>query len=155
MITSLQISQMLLTGCSIRGYLKNFTAMKISGKMKSFLLSRSLKVIIYSHDSEVYQINAGVRHGSLIYLHYINDLPIESLRSSANIYAVCTTVYGCNSNKQDEQNLRANLPSVLTLTNQQKQNWGVIINKKRNKINPKKLVAFRHHQFFLNSHKSQ
>lgn len=54
----------------------------------------------------------------ILFLHYINDLIMESLRYLQNIYANDDKVYECTSKHIDDKCLAADLSFDLSLTDQ-------------------------------------
>ena len=78
-----------------KGLLHKLFSYGISGRIysiiKSFLSSRSMKVVVNGQSSEVHEINAGVPQGSVLgptlFLIFINDLPDSVIRSFINIFA--------------------------------------------------------------------
>ena len=65
------------------GLLYKVSSYGITGKtfsVKSFLTSRSLKVVVNGQSSDAQPINAGVLLGPTLFLIFINDLPNDIIR---------------------------------------------------------------------------
>lgn len=80
------------------------------GEFTQFVSSysgRSINVIVNGKTSKAHVVNSDVPQNSLLFQHFINDLPRNIFRSFLNIYVNDITVYGSISKIQ-------NVISILT-----------------------------------------
>ena len=99
---------------------------QIFGLISSFLSNRRLRVVLDGKSSQEYQVNAGVRQGSILgptlFLLYSNDLPDDVICDIA-IYADDTTLYSkCDQASDLWQQLE--LPSELEFCLRDTVDWG-------------------------------
>ena len=137
--------------------LKNLRHYKISDKtllwFSSYLLNRKQKVVINDIESKYEKIMFGVPQGSsfepLLFLMFINDLPLYTKNVFTDLYADDTTIYQIsNSQHFTEQNLQAALEKLSLWC---KHN-GMLLNTDKTKVmiittSQKRLHL---HDYFLN-----
>ena len=129
------------------GLLHKVSCYGITGKtfsvVKSFLTSRSLKVVVNGQSSDAHPINAGVPQGSLLgptlFLLFINDLPNDIIRSLIDIFADDTTLYGHTSCHVTDEILADSLNTDLNHVVQWGKKWLVGFNSLKTK-----LLSFHH-----------
>ena len=120
--------------------LKKLRHYKISNEtllwFSSYLLNRKQKVVINNIESTTENIVCGVPQGSilgsLLFLMFINDLPLYTDNANTDLYADDTTIFQIsNSQHFIEQNLQLALRklSVWCILN------GMLLNTKKNQIN--------------------
>ena len=99
---------------------------------ESYLINRSQKVQFQTHTSEAYKIISGVPQGSIIgpllFLLFINDLPLFLSDTKSNIFADDLTLSISASNK-DEIQIKCQLS--LNQTNQWSRQNKMILNKQK------------------------
>ena len=128
------------------GLLHKLSAYGIRGKvfniLQSFLLDRSLKVILDGQSSSTFSINAGVPQGSILgpilFLIFINDLPDSSrLLSKVGIFADDTSIYECSEEKPDlfsQTELAGTLEHDLSAILEWGTDWLVSFNANKTKL---------------------
>ena len=119
--------------------LKKLKHYRLSGDtllwFSSYLLNRKQKVSLHNNISEANCIVNGVPQGSilgpLLFLMFINDLPLHTDMVNTDLYADDTTLYDIgNSHQTIESNLQTALDSLA--------NWckcnGMLINTTKTKV---------------------